>query len=82
VIATAVWKEGINIPSLDVVINAAGGKSEIQTLQSIGRGLRRTEEKLQVIVVDFFDATHKMLIAHFGERVSLYFDLGWMGGEA
>jgi len=78
VIATAVWKEGINIPSLDVVINAAGGKSEIQTLQSIGRGLRRTEDKLQVIVVDFFDSTHKMLIAHFGERVSLYFDLGWM----
>jgi superfamily II DNA or RNA helicase len=78
VIATAVWKEGINIPSLDVVINAAGGKSEIQTLQSIGRGLRRTSDKDQVIVVDFFDATHKYLIAHFGERISLYFDLGWM----
>jgi superfamily II DNA or RNA helicase len=43
VIATTVWREGIDIPSLDCVINAAGGKSEIMTLQGVGRGLRKTD---------------------------------------
>jgi len=77
-IATTAWKEGINIPSLNVVINAGGGKSEIPVLQAIGRGLRRVDEKDQVIIYDFFDPSHPYLIAHFGERVTLYMDMGWL----
>jgi len=78
VIATAVWREGINIPSLDVVINACGGKSEIMTLQAIGRGLRKTDEKDEVVIVDIFDPSHYYLVNHFGQRVTLYMDQGWM----
>jgi superfamily II DNA or RNA helicase len=78
VITTAVWREGVNIPSLDVLINAAGGKSEIMTLQTLGRGLRKTEEKDEVIIVDFFDPSHHYLISHFGERVTLYMDNNWL----
>lgn len=78
VITTAVWREGINIPSLDVLINAAGGKSELMTLQSIGRGLRKTNEKDEVIIVDFFDPSHHYLISHFGERVTLYMENNWL----
>jgi len=77
VIATVVWREGINIPTLDVVVNACGGKSEIMTLQAIGRGLRRTKDKDEVIIVDFFDNSHHYLISHFGERITLYMDNGW-----
>lgn len=77
-IATTAWKEGINIPSLDVVINAGGGKSEIPVFQTIGRGLRRTDEKDQVTIYDFFDSSHPFLISHFGERVTLYFDQNWL----
>jgi len=77
VIATVVWREGINIPTLDVVVNACGGKSEIMTLQAIGRGLRRTKDKEEVIIVDFFDNSHHYLISHFGERITLYMDNGW-----
>lgn len=78
VIATTAWKEGVDIPSLDVVFNAGGGKSEIALLQTIGRGLRRTEEKDSVIIYDFFDPSHPYLISHFGERVSIYFDNSWL----
>ena len=78
VITTAVWREGINIPSLNMVINAAGGKSEIMTLQAIGRGLRKTQEKNRVIIVDFFDLSHNYLIAHSGERTCLYMDNNWL----
>jgi superfamily II DNA or RNA helicase len=78
VICTVVWKEGVNIPELDVLINAAGGKSEIATLQSIGRGMRKTKTKENLIIHDFFDPSHNYLIAHFGHRISLYMDMGWM----
>lgn len=78
VICTTIWKEGTNIPSLNVIINAAGGKSEIATLQTIGRGLRKTKDKDVVYIYDIFDPSHRFLIAHFGERFSLYCDNGWI----
>ena len=77
-ISTTVWREGMDIPNLDVVINACGGKSEIMTLQTIGRGLRKTEDKEHVIIVDFFDPSNRFFISHFGERVCLYFDNSWL----
>jgi superfamily II DNA or RNA helicase len=78
VISTTVWKEGINIPNLNNVINAAGGKSEIATLQTIGRGLRKTTSKSHVMIYDFFDPGHPYLIAHFGERLCIYMDMEWL----
>jgi superfamily II DNA or RNA helicase len=78
VIATAVWREGINIPSLDVVINACGGKSEIMTLQAIGRGLRKTDKKDEVIIVDFIDRSHRYLSDHYAERMAIYHEQGWV----
>ncbi len=81
VIATVVFFEGVNIPELDVIINAAGGKSEIRTLQILGRGLRKTKTKDTVIIYDIFDPSHKYLLEHWGERVCVYFDQGWLGSE-
>ncbi len=78
VIASNIWAEGVNIPNLNVVINAAGGRSELVTLQKIGRGLRVSEGKVGVLIVDFFDPSHKYLIDHFGHRVSIYCDNGWL----
>jgi len=77
-VATVIFNEGVNIPPLGAVINAAGGKSEIAVLQKIGRGLRVTNNKKEVILVDFFDNSHNFLISHFGERLCLYFDQGWL----
>lgn len=78
VIANAIWREGIDIPSLGAVINAAGGKSEIMTLQSLGRGLRTTEDKKDVILIDYFDPSNHYLVEHFGHRITLYFNEGWL----
>jgi len=78
VIATTAWKEGVDIPSLDVVFNASGGKSEIAIIQAIGRVLRRTEEKTRATIYDFFDPSHPYLISHFGERITLYIDNNWI----
>jgi len=77
VIATATWREGVNVPSLDCVINAAGGKSEIFTIQSIGRGLRTTNSKQEVLIVDFLDP-YKYLSEHAIQRISIYVENGWI----
>jgi superfamily II DNA or RNA helicase len=78
VVASAVWREGVNIPSLDVIINAAGGKSEITTLQALGRGLRRTKDKEEVLLIDIFDPSNYILAMHFCERFCMYCDQNWV----
>jgi superfamily II DNA or RNA helicase len=78
-ITTSIWKEGVDIPSLGAIINAAGGKDEIPNLQWLGRGMRKPAGKTDLLIVDFFDPSHHYLISHFGKRLCLYFKMGWMG---
>jgi superfamily II DNA or RNA helicase len=78
VIANAVWREGVDIPSIGAIINAAQGKSEIMTMQSLGRGLRATAEKKDVVLIDYFNPSNHFLIEHFGQRLCLYMDEGWL----
>jgi len=75
VISTTVWKEGVDIPSLDCVINATGKKSRISTIQSVGRALRPKEGK--AIIIDFMDRNQKYLEEHSFERLKIYKSLGW-----
>jgi superfamily II DNA or RNA helicase len=77
-ITSTIWKEGVDIPSLNVVVNAAGGKSEIFTLQAVGRGMRAAPGKDTFLIVDFFDPSSRYLVDHFGTRICLYYDKGWM----
>ncbi len=77
VIATVVWKEGINIQSLNCIILAFMGKSFIQILQSIGRGTRISDGKTEVEVIDFIDL-YKYLSSHFCERLTIYLNEGWL----
>jgi len=77
-VATTSWREGVDIPNLDYVILSGGGKSEIQTLQGIGRGLRKTKDKDSVIIVDFLDLSHNYLIRQTGERLAVYSDNNWL----
>src|ERR1019366_7788397 len=55
VIATSVFGEGVDVPNLDVLINAKGNDSVIDTLQLIGRALRKTEHKNKAFFIDFVD---------------------------
>jgi superfamily II DNA or RNA helicase len=76
VIATTVWTEGLNIPSLNTIILAGGGKSTKKLLQMIGRVLRRTEEKETALIIDFADPG-KFISEHFVERLKLYLMNKW-----
>ena len=77
VICTSIWREGINIKSLDGIINGAGGKSEVAVVQIAGRGLRITPEKDTVEIVDFLDP-YKYLSQHCVLRLQTYVKNGWM----
>lgn len=78
VIATSVFGEGVDIPSLDILINAGAGCSRIQTIQRAGRVLRKTENKTEGIIVDFWDCGNKYLERHSRQRYETYRKLGWI----
>jgi superfamily II DNA or RNA helicase len=55
IVASTIFDIGIDIPSLDVLINLGGGKSTGRVLQRIGRVIRKFEGKEFAYVVDFYD---------------------------
>lgn len=63
--------EGVDMPLMDVIILASGRKSEISTIQKIGRSLRVTTDKDLATVVDFIDNC-KYLNDHWLQRYMVY----------
>jgi superfamily II DNA or RNA helicase len=54
-IGTKILQTGVNIEEITHMINARGMKSEIATLQALGRALRRHDSKSVVYIYDFMD---------------------------
>jgi superfamily II DNA or RNA helicase len=77
VVATVVWREGLNIRSLNAIIIAGGGKNEKDLIQAVGRGARKDEGKEEFIIIDFVDSA-KYLSQHFCERLGVYINKGWL----
>ena len=71
-IASPIFGEGVDIPSVRALIIADGGQSAAAVLQKIGRGLRRKAGDNRLDVIDFSDLTHKWLSRHSQERIALY----------
>ena len=55
---SAIFSTGVNIKNLHNIVFAAGGKSFIRTVQSIGRGLRLHTSKTQLTIIDMCDLLH------------------------
>jgi len=71
------FSTGINIPNLHNVIFGSPSKSRIRVLQSIGRGLRTSEEKTHAVLYDIADdmswkSYQNHTLRHFSERVQMY----------
>lgn len=52
---SAIFSTGINIKNIHTIIFAAGGKSPVRTVQSIGRGLRKHKSKIKLNIIDISD---------------------------
>ena len=77
VASSGVFSTGINIRNLHNIIFSSPTKSRIRNLQSIGRGLRRSETKTQCTLFDIVDdlkynQNNNFTLDHFVERVKIY----------
>lgn len=71
VVATPIFDEGVDVPSVDMLVLAGGGETHVRLLQRIGRGMRYKESgKLRVI--DFVDDTNQYLLSHSKSRADVY----------
>lgn len=73
----ATFSTGINIRNLHHVILASPSKSRIRVLQSIGRGLRKSETKTDCTLWDIGDdltwkSRENYTMTHMAERIKLY----------
>ena len=71
------FSTGINIKRLHNIVFASPSKSRIRNLQSIGRGLRRTDDKENVALYDIADdlswkKNTNYTLNHFSERINIY----------
>ncbi|WP_048148246.1 DEAD/DEAH box helicase [Palaeococcus ferrophilus] len=66
VLVSTLLKEGVDIPEISAIILAGGGKSDVMTIQTIGRALRPKNGK-NAVIVDVLD-DDPLLFTHFIER--------------
>jgi len=71
------FSTGINIKNLHNIVFASPTKSRIRNLQSIGRGLRKSDSKSSATLYDIADdlthkSKHNYTIQHFAERIKTY----------
>ena len=71
-IGTSTLDEGIDVPKLESVILAGGGKSSIKLVQRVGRSLRQKEGLNTSFIIDFQDNFNLVTRSHFKKRVALY----------
>lgn len=73
VLISTILGEGVDIPSLNGLIFASGGKSSKQLLQRVGRGLRKKPDSdNEVVIYDFLDNGFQYLQNHSRQRIKLY----------
>jgi len=68
-IATNIFDEGIDIPSIDSAILGGGGLSAPAFFQRCGRTMRKKENNYSIII-DFMDYQHSMLLKHSRQRLA------------
>ena len=71
------FSTGINIRNIHNIIFASPSKSQIRVLQSIGRGLRLSDDGSDTVLFDIADDLHhgkykNYTLQHSGERIKIY----------
>ena len=69
---TKIFSTGINIKNLHNIVLAAGGKSSVTVVQSIGRGLRLHPDKKELNIWDLVDTNYKYAMKHADARKKIY----------
>lgn len=72
IVITTLLKEGVNIPEIDVLINAGGKRSESAVIQHGGRVHRTRQGKVLAYIYDFIDSAHEITLEHSSDRHATY----------
>ena len=70
IVTRKLFGEGVDIPAVDSLINAAAGKSPLIFVQMFGRGLRNSPGKEELIYRDIRDLRLMYLSRHADERIN------------
>lgn len=71
VLASSVFDQGIDLPALDALVLAGGGKSTAKALQRVGRVIRSAKGKTDALVVETWDQCH-FVKKHSSSRYDAY----------
>lgn len=82
VASSGVFSQGINIVNLNNIIFTFSTKSHVRVIQSIGRALRRSEEKQKAVIYDIIDniswkSKENFSLRHAHKRIEFYEDEGF-----
>jgi len=58
ILASSVYDQGVDLPALDALVLAGGGKSTAKALQRIGRVIRGAPGKTDALVLETWDQSH------------------------
>lgn len=76
ILASVIFNKGVNVRSVNVVVNAAAGKGFIPAVQRLGRGLRKTDEKDEMTYYDFYEKNSRVFYAQSKRRMKIYENRG------
>lgn len=76
-IASTIYDQGVDIPEVRSVVLGGGGKSDIKSLQRLGRGMRVSAGKSEVECWDVRDSGQPWLAAHASQRQAIYLAQGY-----
>lgn len=76
VMTVSIGAEGLDIPNIDMIINAAANAGDVKTVQIIGRALRPSKGKTSALYVDFLDVG-KYTADHSEARMAKFREQGY-----
>lgn len=71
-LASDIFKKGVTLPQVEVLINVDGGLEDANTIQRKGRVLGATETKSRSLIIDFFDLYDAYFSEHSETRLNTY----------
>ena len=72
IIASRIFDQGVDIKSVNVVVNTGAGKGFIKAVQRLGRGLRKVDGKESVEYFDILDENSRVLERQAKRRINIY----------
>ncbi len=71
-LASGIFKKGVTLPQVEVMVNVGGGLESSNTIQKKGRVLGVTDDKKRSLIIDFFDHDNTYFSEHSDTRLNTY----------